>query len=408
MYLMDTAERSFLTVSEITRQIKAALEQNFQQVRIKGELSNVRAASSGHLYFTLKDDDAVISAVMFRGRQRNLRFVPSDGLLVIASGNISVYNKRGTYQIICERLELAGEGNILAMLEERKRKLAAEGLFETERKREIPFFPAKIAVVTSPTGAAIRDILQVIRRRNAGIDVVVLPAPVQGKEAGPAIAAQIRRANMFYLGEVIIIGRGGGSLEDLLPFSEEEVVRAVADSEIPVISAVGHEIDTALSDLAADVRAPTPSAAAELVTARREDLISRISAAHRTLEQAATRRLERVRMLLNQFAPEQMERNFLYILQPYLLRLDDCKEGLLRGMKESVTEQRHRIQLLTQRLEDASPRGILEKGYAIVRDCQKGTLIRTANQTAADRELHVQFLRDSLTARVKEIQNEKL
>ena len=405
---MDTVQQEFLTVSEITRHIKTSLEQNFQQVKIKGELSNVRPAGSGHLYFTLKDDDAVISAVMFRGKQRTLRFNPSDGLLVIASGNISVYAKRGVYQIICDTLEPAGEGNILAMLEERKRKLAAEGLFDSERKKAIPFFPSRIAAVTSPTGAAIRDILQVLRRRNAGINLVILPAPVQGREAAAAIAAQIRRANMFSLGEVIIIGRGGGSLEDLLPFSEEEVVRAVAESEIPVISAVGHEIDTALSDLAADVRAPTPSAAAELVTARREDLENRIAAAHRTLEQSAGRRIERIRLLLNQFTPEQMERNFLYILQPVLLRLDDCKEGLLRGMKESVNERRHRIQLLTQRLRDASPKGIMEKGYAIVQDRGTGALIREAGGASVGQELGIQFLRGSLTARVEEIMDEKL
>lgn len=405
---MDTKETAILTVSEITRQIKSVLEADFNQVRIKGELSNVRPAGSGHLYFTLKDDDSMISAVMFRSRQRNLRFSPSDGLLVIASGGISVYNKRGTYQIICETLELAGEGNILAMLEERKRKLAAEGLFDSERKREIPFFPSRIAVVTSPTGAAIRDILQVLRRRNAGINLVVLPSPVQGSEAAPLIAAQIRRANMFGLGEVLIIGRGGGSLEDLLPFSDEEVVRAVASSDIPVISAVGHEIDISLSDLAADVRAPTPSAAAELVTVRREDLEDRITAAFRTLEQVIDGRLDRVRLLLNQFKPEQMERNFLYILQPILLRLDDCKEGLLRGMRDRITGYKHRIELITQRLSDASPKGIMEKGYAMVRDSRTGTLLRSAGETEIGKRLSIGFLEDSLEARVEEIYHEEL
>lgn len=405
---MEQANENILTVSEITRQIKSALEQNFQQVRIKGELSNVRPASSGHLYFTLKDDESVISAVMFRGRRRNLRFIPEDGLLVVAAGNISVYNKRGTYQVLCESLEVAGEGNILAMLEERKRKLAAEGLFDTERKKSIPLFPGSICVVTSPTGAAIRDILQVLKRRNAGINLIILPAPVQGKEAPPAIAAQIRRANMFSFGEVLIVGRGGGSLEDLLPFSDEEVVRAVADSEIPVISAVGHEIDTSLSDLAADVRAPTPSAAAELVTARKEDLENRIELCGQTLEQNIHRRIERVRLLLNQFTPEQMERNFLYLLQPVLLRLDDCKEGLLQGMRDHVTAYKHRIQLLTQRLEDSSPKGIMEKGYALVKDKAAGTLVCKAGQTAPGKRIEIEFLESSLDALVEEIHHEKL
>ncbi|MDY7030185.1 MAG: exodeoxyribonuclease VII large subunit, partial [Spirochaetota bacterium] len=215
-------------VSEITTHIKELLESSFPAVSIEGELSNFRPASSGHWYFTLKDQDAVIQAVMFKYRSARVRFQPADGLKVIVRGNISVYAKRGNYQIICESMEKAGEGDILAMLEQRKRDLAAEGLFAPERKRPLPFFPRRIAVVTSPTGAAVRDILQVLGRRSSGLDVVILPAPVQGDEAGGKIAAQIRRANMLKLGDILIVGRGGGSLEDLLPFSEEEVVRAIA------------------------------------------------------------------------------------------------------------------------------------------------------------------------------------
>jgi len=400
---VNTGQSEILTVSEITRRIKTTLEQNFQQIKIKGELSNVRPASSGHLYFTIKDDDSVISAVMFRGRIPSMKFTPADGLLIITKGDISVYNKRGTYQIICETMELAGEGTILAMLEERKRRLAAEGLFESERKQPIPSFPSKIAVITSPTGAALRDILQVLRRRNAGLNLVVLPAPVQGQDAAPKITAQIRRANMFGLGEVIIVGRGGGSLEDLLPFSDEAVVRAVADSDIPVISAVGHEIDTALSDLAADVRAPTPSAAAELVTARREDLEEQIASYARTLSQVLDQRIERIRLLLNQFTPGQMERSFMYVLQPVLQRLDDGKESLLRNMKDYLIDIKHRLQLLTGRIEGTSPRGILEKGYAIVKDAAEGSIIRSAEETAAGKLIEVTFLHNSLDAVVEEI-----
>ncbi|MDZ7792421.1 MAG: exodeoxyribonuclease VII large subunit [Spirochaetia bacterium] len=217
-------------VSEITAHIKEILEQSFSTVAIEGEISNFRPAGSGHWYFTLKDRDAMIQAVMFKYRSARVTFTPADGQKVVVRGNISVYAKRGNYQIICDSMEKAGEGDILAMLEERKRKLAAEGLFAEEKKRPLPFFPTRIAVVTSPTGAAIRDILQVLGRRSSGLDVVVLPAPVQGDSAGAKIAAQIRRANRFQLGDVIITGRGGGSLEDLLPFSDEEVVRAVAES----------------------------------------------------------------------------------------------------------------------------------------------------------------------------------
>ncbi|MBT3273514.1 MAG: exodeoxyribonuclease VII large subunit, partial [Spirochaetales bacterium] len=231
------------SVSEITTLIKRSLESEYSGVRIEGEISNFRPAASEHLYFTLKDADAMISAVMFRGRASRLSFQPEDGQLVVAGGNISVYAKRGNYQIICDSLTKAGVGEILVMLEERKKRLAAEGLFDDVYKKPLPLFPSKIAVVTSPTGAALQDIMRVTRRRNAGIDIVVLPALVQGDGAAEAIAKQIKTANQHRLGDVIVVGRGGGSLEDLLPFSEEVVVRAVAESELPIISAVGHEID---------------------------------------------------------------------------------------------------------------------------------------------------------------------
>ncbi len=289
---MIIANRTY-SVSEITELIRMLLETEFTGVRLEGEISNCRPASSGHLYFTLKDHDAMIQAVMFRNRCASLSFRPIDGKKVVVEGNISVYGKRGTYQVVCESMKDDGTGDILLILEERKRRLAAEGLFDQARKRPLPMMPSRVAVVTSPTGAAIRDILNVLRRRNSGLNLVVLPAAVQGDGAAEAIARQIETANLHRLGDVLIVGRGGGSLEDLLPFSEERVVRAVAASRIPVISAVGHEVDVALSDLAADLRAPTPSAAAELVSGSRDDLLRRVrdleSGIRRTLEQRIDR-----------------------------------------------------------------------------------------------------------------------
>lgn len=255
-----------LTVSQLTKLIKSHLESRFPAVEVEGEISNFRPSSTGHYYFTLKDKGAMISAVMFKNRLGTLRFIPADGQLVRVRGRISLYELRGSYQIICESMERAGEGEILAMLEERKRHLAAEGLFDAGRKKPLPLFPKRIGVVTSPTGAALKDILRVTRRRNPGLDIVVIPTAVQGEEAGAKIAAQIRAAAGVPGLDLLIIGRGGGSLEDLLPFSDEEVVRAVAECPLPTLSAVGHEIDTALSDYAADGAAPTPSAAAELVS----------------------------------------------------------------------------------------------------------------------------------------------
>ena len=322
--MSDPLDRT-LRVSEITALIKNTLEQTFYGVAIEGEISNYRPAASGHLYFTLKDSDSMIQAVMFRGKASRLDFTPGDGQLVIARGNVSVYAKRGNYQILCDSLKKAGEGELLALLEKRKRLLAAEGLFEEERKQSLPLYPARVAVITSPTGAAIRDILRVLGRRSAGIDLVVLPSVVQGDAAAESIANQLRVANDHNLGDVIIVGRGGGSLEDLLPFSEEVVVRAIAESKIPVISAVGHEIDIALSDLVADVRAPTPSAAAEIVSAQREELLQRVNIASERITHNLTTQIERRRMLLDRFQPETLERSFRILIQPILLRLDDAR-----------------------------------------------------------------------------------
>lgn len=396
---MLTGEKVF-KVSEITAHIKELLETGFPAVSIEGELSNFRPASSGHWYFTLKDQDAVIQGVMFKYRAARVRFVPTDGAKVLVRGSISVYAKRGSYQIICESMEPAGEGDILAMLERRKRELAAEGLFAAERKRPLPLYPTRIAVVTSPTGAAIRDILQVLGRRSSGLDVVVLPAPVQGDDAGPRIAAQIRRANMFKLGDVLIVGRGGGSLEDLLPFSEEAVVRAVAESEIPVISAVGHEIDTALSDLAADLRAPTPSAAAEVVSQSREELAERIQRLKDDILNRVHNQVERIRLLLQQFSPENLESRIRQVMQPHQLRLDDGKEDLLRTIRDTLVRHHHRLEILTRTLEDHSPKAVMARGYAVVTNRTDGTIISRSDRVSVGAGIDIRLHNGRIGAQV--------
>jgi exodeoxyribonuclease VII large subunit len=258
------ASDTIFTVSQITSLIKEILEASFNNITLEGEISNWRPSAAGHIYFTLKDSDSQIKAVIFRGAASKLSFSPKDGNKVRCKGRLSVYAPQGNYQIIVTSMELAGQGNILQMLEDRKKKLAAEGLFDSNRKKNLPMFPKTIGVVTSPTGAAIRDILNVSKRRNPTININILPAIVQGDGAAQTIVKMIELANFYELCDVLIIGRGGGSLEDLLPFSEESVVRAIANSKIPTISAVGHEIDWAISDFAADRRAPTPSAAAEM------------------------------------------------------------------------------------------------------------------------------------------------
>lgn len=404
MELLDLSKKKY-TVSEVTQLIKRTLESSFSNLTIEGEISNFRPSSTGHYYFSLKDKESIIQVAMFKNRLGTLGFQPADGQLVRVRGNLSVYLKRGTYQIICESMELAGTGNILVMLEERKRKLAAEGLFATGRKKPLPLYPSRVAVITSPTGAAIRDILRVIERRTGGINLIILPSPVQGKEAAVMIAAQIRRANRYNLGEVIIIGRGGGSLEDLLPFSEEEVVRAVAESEIPVISAVGHEVDITLSDLAADMRAPTPSAAAEIVSASREELAGRIRELHGGILHAIGQRIERVRLLLRQFTPEEIERSFLTFLQPIMMRLDDAKEEGIMAMKQRLAEFRHRLELTVRELSSNSPLAILSRGYAVVTDKSSGTILKNTADTETGRDLDIRLFQGRLTAEVKEKHN---
>ncbi len=389
-------------VSELNGIIKEVIETSFPTVAVEGEISNFRPASSGHWYFSLKDEQTMIQAVMFRHKSRFVRFTPKDGDKVVVTGKLGVYAKRGVYQIVCETIEQSGVGDILAMIEERKKRLAAEGLFAEEEKKPLPLFPRRIAVVTSPTGAAVRDILNVLGRRSSGLDVVVLPTPVQGEEAGRKIAAQIRRANMLGLGDVIIVGRGGGSLEDLLPFSDEAVVRAIAASDTPVISAVGHQTDSSLSDYAADVSAPTPSAAAELVSSSREELYDRVVSMREEMERRLRDRVERARLLVERFTPENLEDRIRGLIQPYYLRLDDAKEEMIRTIGNLVSDQHHRVEILRRELEANSPEATLKRGYAVVTRAQDESLVRSYRQVGAGDRIAVRVAEGKIGAAVEE------
>jgi len=389
-----------LTVSELTEQIRANLEGSFSYVCVEGEISNCRPASSGHLYFSLKDSNAKIDAVMFRNKLRTINFEPKDGMLMRVRGSLSVYAPRGTYSIVCEEMEIAGAGEILAMLEKRKQKLAAEGLFDTEKKRPLPRFPETVGVVSSPTGAAVRDILNILARRASGIKVIILPAPVQGDEAASFIAARIKQANKWRLADVLIVGRGGGSLEDLLPFSDEEVVRAVAQSKIPTVSAVGHEIDWALCDFSADLRAPTPSAAAELVS---ENYFAVRSLIQRTAESFMTvirSRIERAKLLLKPFDPQDMEYRFRSILQPRLIRLDDAKEALIDAVSDKCAIIRKRIEFAAAVLETASPLAVMERGFSVVTN-SSGKIIKSSDNVKTGDKLYIRPLKGKINAIVE-------
>ena len=399
---MDSSRK--LTVTELTSRIRQTLENGFGDLVVEGELSNYRPSSTGHLYFTLKDAGAAISAVMFRNQLRNLGFALRDGMLLRVRGRLSVYAQRGSYQIICEEMEEAGAGDILAMLEKRKRALAAEGLFDGARKKPLPRFPSAVAVVSSPTGAALRDILTILERRAAGIRVVILPAPVQGAEAAAIIARRIEQANRWKLADVLVLGRGGGALEDLLPFSEEVVVRAVAASEIPVVSAVGHEIDWALSDFAADLRAPTPSAAAELVSENRAEALEQARNAERSLREIMASRLDRARLLIKPFSVEDLEYRFRGILQPSLVRFDDAKEALLKNIADRIGDVRRRVDLVRAHLEAANPRAILERGFSVVINERTGKTLRHAGETRPGERLVIHPLEGVIAALVEKVE----
>ena len=377
--MLFPSEKVF-SVTELNSIIKEILEGTFPTIRLEGEISGLKTQSSGHIYFSLKDSSSLLSAVMFRGSAQHLSFFPKDGMKVQVSGKLSVYPPQGRYQLIVSKMSLAGEGEILKMLEERKRKLYAEGIFDEERKRNLPLFPKTIGIVTSPTGAALRDILQITKRRNPGISVVILPSMVQGDEAARTIVQQIKNANAAKLCDVLIVGRGGGSLEDLLPFSEEEVVRAIAESEIPVVSAVGHEIDWALSDYAADKRAPTPSAAAELVVPQKSDILNEIRHAQEELSVTIRSKIEKIRLILKGFEPEGLELKFRSIEQPLLQRFDNAKENLIENMNLKVKDTRLVVENCISFLESASPKAIFDRGYSMVREKDSGTIIRKSSQ----------------------------
>ncbi|HDZ10569.1 MAG TPA: exodeoxyribonuclease VII large subunit, partial [Bacteroidetes bacterium] len=269
-------EKKIYTISEITRKIKRLLENAIPSIWLEGEISNFKRHSSGHIYFVLKDENSQISCVMWRGRNNGLYFTPQDGMKIQARGNVTVYEKRGNYQFEVLQMQPAGLGELQMALEQLKQSLKAEGLFDEQHKKKIPQYPEKIGIVTSPTGAAIRDLVSVVQRRFPSVQLILNPVRVQGAEAAGEIARAIDEFNAYGDVDVLIVGRGGGSLEDLWAFNEEVVARAIFRSKIPVISAVGHEIDFGISDFVADLRAPTPSAAAELVVRNREELLHTI------------------------------------------------------------------------------------------------------------------------------------
>ena len=393
-----------LTVSELTSLIKNTLECSFFGLTVEGEISGFRPASTGHWYFSLKDQGAVIGCCMWRSTIPRVAFKPKDGMKVVVTGALSVFEPRGTYQIICTSMKVAGEGDILAMLEERKRRYDSLGYFDESEKKPIPRRPGRVAVITSPTGAALQDILQITGRRNKGLDIIILPAIVQGADAAISIAKRIKEVNDFALADVMIIGRGGGSIEDLLPFSEECVIEAIHESQIPVISAVGHEIDWAISDYVADLRAPTPSAAAELVCESSIDQMEKVNQLRSDMTEAMVAKLNAVKLRLASFSPENARAQLENRLNRRRMMLDSLSTDMQHSIHNLLNQRKARADLLRHKMEALSPLAVLDRGYSIVTD-KDGRTLKSVSQAKAGDNITIRLSDGRILADVQEVQD---
>ena len=385
-----------LTVTELTNFIKDTLESMVGRVRVLGEISGLRISGPGHAYFTLKDEGATLNCVMFRNVAAKIAVLLKDGLKVEATGEVTVYSSRGQYQLVIENLIEAGIGELFQRFEALKKKLAAEGLFDAARKKPIPFLPLRIGVITSPTGAAVRDIINILTRRFPHLHIILYPTLVQGKEATSEIARAIRRMNKLNLVDVLIVGRGGGSLEDLWSFNEEEVARAIFASRLPIISAVGHETDFTIADFVADLRAPTPSAAAELVTQNHQRLMEILSDIDGRLERAIEHYIEVRRLYLKQLATSHILYSPVNRLQQYQQRLDEILERLRLYSRTLMEQARRQFALIMARLDALSPEAVLARGYSIVTKPETGEVVKNAQQVNESEQLDVRLHKGGL------------
>jgi len=441
-------ERTILTVSEVTERIKIVLEDTFFDLWVEGELSNLRTPSSGHTYLTLKDESSQVRAVLFKMQRRYIRFEPKDGMLVIARGRISLYEPRGEYQLVIDYMEPKGIGALQMAFEQLKAHLAQAGLFDPARKRVLPALPRRIGIVTSPTGAVIRDMLQILRRRFTNTHVCIYPVRVQGDGAAEEIALGIEALNRYPGIDVLIVARGGGSLEDLWAFNEERVARAIYQSSIPVISAVGHEVDYTIADFVADVRAPTPSAAAELVIRAKAEVQGELQALAERLQRAMRYRLQVLRSRLDACQQRRVLKDPWAPLRTLEQRLDELSARLARGVQarrrlvhEAVERyesalmhlspammiilwrerllafdrrlsaaqrvrmrrEREELERLTATLQALSPLAVLARGYSICRAGADGQVIREASAVAPGTRVDIALWQGQLQCTVEAV-----
>jgi len=392
-------KKNVLTVSEITRQIKYALEGNFPHVWVQGEISNCKHHTSGHLYFTLKDEGAQISGVMWRSRVPLLPFTPADGIKVIAHGSITVYPPRGNYQIDVEHMQPLGVGELQIVFERLKQKLSAEGLFDEEYKKPIPEYPERIGVVTSETGAALQDIRSILARRHPSVELILYPVKVQGEGAAQEIANAIDDFNRLGNVDVLIVGRGGGSLEDLWAFNEEIVARAIFASAIPIISAVGHEIDFSIADFVADLRAPTPSVAAELSVKHRVDIIENLANLCYTMQEAVQKTIDTAKTNIGSAISSYSFNRPRDLMREHSQRTDELERAMNITLLHTIQSACQRHQALVHRLEALSPKGVLKRGYTIIH--HRGRIVTSAKALKQGDEATIQFYNGEVTTRVE-------
>lgn len=392
--------REVFTVSAVTQQIKLLLEETLPPFWMTGEISNFKRHSSGHFYFSLKDEGAQIPCTMWAGRNRNLNFAPQDGMQVVVQGQVTVYEKRGNYQLDVWQMQPAGIGALQQAFEQLKQRLQREGLFDSEHKKKLPRFPQRVGLVTSPTGAAIRDLVSVLRRRWPSMQIVLRPVRVQGGGAAAEIATAIAEFNEYGNVDLLIVGRGGGSLEDLWPFNEELVARAIFASKLPIVSAVGHEIDFSISDFVADVRAATPSVAAEMVApdAReiRESLLMQLRRAYLYL----TRKTQLYRERLRRVASSYGLRQTLNVAQQRSQELDESYRRLTVAMQSRKEKNRSALENLSERLQALSHESILRRGFALVYRREDGKLVSHAHQVHEADAIRVQLATSTIDAKV--------
>jgi exodeoxyribonuclease VII large subunit len=439
--------RKVWPVRELVGQVRDAVEQEFGDVWVEGEISNFRPAPSGHLYFTLKDQDAQLPVVLFRSQARLLRFRPEDGLHVLVRGRVSVYEQRGQMQLVAETMEPVGAGSLQLAFEQLREKLKAEGLFDAARKRALPPFPRTVGIVTSPTGAVIRDFLNIVSRRHSGLNVLLCPVSVQGDFSPAEVEAALACLNSSSMVDVIVIARGGGSLEDLAAFNSERVARAIVASRLPVVSAIGHETDFTIADFAADLRAPTPSAAAELITAAQHDIAEHVARLDHRLERAARFQILQARQRLARVPASRAESRMATLLHRLEQRLDDhgfrmenalrrrirteqrqvadlaaavmrhdprqqlaharghfdaCRTRLDRMLERTIATGRARLAAVDAQLNSLSPLRVLDRGYALVLNTE-GVVVRSGQQLSPGDRVTTRLSDGSFTSDVTSI-----